>query len=683
MLNRAPVGWYLIAVTFFGCSTAAASPAEPFGNVTDGRVRGELSGDNWLVKGGGFYQDQFSPLTSVNSKNVSKLGFAWAAELPDPMGLTAEPIVVDGVIYVSGPRSLVYAIDATSGRIVWKFDPHVRLDFGTNGSEAARVNRGVAVWAGKVYVGTGDCRLLAINASNGTQSWESKVCDPAKTGITGAPRVGRGKVFIGHAAEGHIRGSVAAFDAATGKEVWRFWTVPADPSKGFEDATIAMAAETWSGKEWWEDAGGGVWDAITLDPTSGLLLFGTSKTPNRNSRDERLFTGCIVAVNADTGAYAWHFRTSTSQRQTENFHIALTDIAINGERHHVALTAARNGTFYVIDAKSGKLLGSAPLVEQGDPNGLVATSGKEIEYPGLLIGGAEDCAPKRCFGVRNWWPMSYDPVTHLAYVPIMDLRRGRVGSHEIPMVGRLLAWDPVHRRVRWSIEHQIMVNGGVLSTAGNLVFQGQGTGEFAAYAADSGRKLWSVDTGSAIDAVPITYRVGSEQFVLVPVGWGSMYRLWAPSTNSATATSKYGPSRLLAFKIGGEPFPVPRVDIPLVPRPPAQIYSAEAVSRGQQIAGMYGCYGCHSINFDGSGRWAVNGGIPDLRYMPPEAHREWYAIVLAGSHRSAGMMPYGAGVPSSDSMPPMTAQQADDIHAFVIDRQWAAYSNQQNAQTSH
>jgi len=677
--RRYPIGVMLICFHSLG-----ALAGGPVGNVTDARVSANKSGDDWLVKGGSYYQDQYSPLKDVNDSNVAKLGFAWAAELPDPMGQAAEPIVVDGTIYLSGPRSRVYAIDAASGRILWKFDPHVRLDFGFDNSIAARVNRGVAVWEGKVYVGTADCRLLAIDAAKGSPVWESKVCDPKVTGITGAPRVARGRVFTGYMAEGYIRGAVAAFDALTGKELWRFWTVPSDPAKGFENAAMAMAAKTWSGNNWWEDSGGGVWDAITFDPVTGLVLLGTSKTPNRNANDERLFTGSIVAVNAETGAYAWHFRTSTSHRQTENFHIALADIVIDGQKRHVAMTVPRNGTFYVLDAATGKLIASRPVVEQADPFERASAEVKEWFMPGVYPNGPEDCGNQKCFGVHQWWPMSYSPATQLVYIPIMDVRRSAFSPDELPMVGRLVAWDPVHQATRWSVEHPIIINSGVLSTAGNLVFQGQGTGEFAAYAADSGRKLWSVATGSAIDAVPVTYKVNGEQYIVVPVGWGGMFRLWSPWRMTSTATSRYGPSRLLAFKIGGRAdFPAPHIEIPPVPRPPDQTYSQESVNRGRELVNTFGCRECHAVNLEGSSRWVEDGGIPDLRYMPPDVHRDWYAILLGGSHRAQGMMPFNGSVVLGTRSTTLTVPQADDIHAYVIDRAWAAYDAQEKAKSGH
>jgi quinohemoprotein ethanol dehydrogenase len=676
-----------VLVTFLGllpCGVAWGHTSA--GDVTDERVAQDTSGDNWLVKGGSFAQAEFSPLRQITDRNVSRMGLAWLTELDSPMGLTAEPLVVDGVIYLSAPHSIVFAIGGASGKLIWRFDPHVRLDLSIEGSSDSRTNRGVAVWAGKVYVGTGDGQLVAIDAATGAQVWTTPVCDPKQSGITGAPRVARGKVFMGYSgADSHVRGSIAAFDANTGKELWRFWTVPGDPEKGYESKTVETAAKTWSGPQWWKQGGGTVWDPITFDPATGLLLFGTSKafladtdTGQTVLPGAKLFSGSIVAVHADTGEYAWHYQTSTPRRQTENFHIVLADITLGGRTRHVAMSAARNGTFYVLDAATGELLNATPLVAQGLPKSLGGWGADQLDYPGVVLGGVEDCE-EGCFGVRNWWPMSYNPVTQLVYVPIMDKRRSALIPGTLPMVGRLIAWDPKARSTRWSVEHPIIVNGGVLSTAGNLVFQGEGTGEFTAYAANSGKKLWSLKTGSAIDSVPVTYRLGQEQYVIVPIGWGSVFRLFATATMTATPESKYGPARLLAFKLGATlPFPSPRVSVPEVPRPPAHTYSAEAVKRGELLAGEFGCTGCHSPRLDGSGRWVVDGGVPDLRYMPAEAHRDWYAIVLGGSHSNQGMLSF-ASARTIPPTPAMTQAEADDIHAYVIDRAWAAYNAQRDA----
>jgi hypothetical protein len=232
------------------------------------------------------------------------------------------------------------------------------------------------------------------------------------------------------------------------------------------------------------------------------------------------------------------------------------------------MSSARNGTYYVLAAATGELVSQRPLVKQ-------EWIGPRMDYPGVVVNGVEDCQGQ-CFGVRNWWPMSYDPITELTYIPIMDRRRTAAPRPEaLPMVGRLLAWDPQQQAARWSVELPLIIKGGVLSTAGNLVFQGQGTGEFAAYAADSGRRLWSADTGSAVNAVPVTFKLRGEQYVIVPVGWGGAFRLWSPSTMMVTPASNYGPSRLLAFKLGGRhaigaPYVEPQ-HVPVVVAPPLEM----------------------------------------------------------------------------------------------------------------
>ena len=353
----------------------------------------------------------------------------------------------------------------------------------------------------------------------------------------------------------------------------------------------------------------------------------------------------------------------------------LADLLWQGKLRHVAMTAARNGTFYLLDAATGELLSAAPLVAQGFPKSLAGWGAKQMDYPGVVVGGAEDCK-SGCFGVRNWWPMSFSPTTGLVYIPIMDKRRSAESTGALPMVGRLIALDPKTMTTRWSVEHPVIVNGGVLSTAGNLVFQGEGSGEFAAYDAMSGHKLWSIKTGSAIAAVPVTYRIRGEQYVIVPVGWGSSFRLFATASMTSTAESRYGPARLLAFRLGAtQPFPQSHTAIPEVPRPPPQTYSKDAVRRGEEDVGTFGCTGCHSPRLEGSGRWVLNGTVPDLRYMPPEAHRDWFAIVLGGTHREQGMLPFATAM-AIPPTPAMTREQADDVHAYVIDRAWAAYHAQ-------
>jgi quinohemoprotein ethanol dehydrogenase len=664
----------------------ADTPAKP-GDVNDARIEADAAlGTNWMVNGRTNDSKHFSPLKQINDQNVANLGLAWYLDYDGKMGIVSEPIVVDGIIYISAPLSKVYAVEATTGRLVWKYDPKIRLDQALNGSYSARTNGGVAVWNGKVYVGTGDCRLIAIDAASAKKIWEATVCEPLQTGITGAPRVARGKILMGYnGSDDGVRGALAAYDADSGKEVWRFWTVPGDPSKGFETKELEMASKTWSGEGSWKIGGGDVWHAITYDDTTGLVIFGTAgadvgygEMTGVKITGEKLFAECVIAVKADTGEYVWHYQTGTANVHNENNQIMMADLVINGEKRHVALTAPKNGFFYILDAKTGKLLSAKPLVKTSWASAYDLQTGKPVLIPASEGGGKQ-------WTVHNWWPMSYSTLTGLVYIPSTDRRADTKGAVEAGesgegLFGRLIAWDPVAEAARWSVEEQISVNGGVVSTAGNLVFQGQGTGEFAAYAADSGKKLWSIETKSAIDSIPVTFSAAGEQYVITSVGWGSGSRLFAPARTMATPESKRGPERLYAFKLGGKvPFPTPHIAVPPVPKPPEQKVSEEIIHKGEKLYVSFYCEGCHSPFIDGSGAWVEDGAVPDLRYAPPEVHKDWYGIVLGGSHWSKGMP--GLADPPKFAFPKahMTVAEADAVHAYVIDQAWKAYKAEHDA----
>jgi quinohemoprotein ethanol dehydrogenase len=661
---RISTGFYCalwLGVTLQG---SAATGANTPGNVSQQRVSSEANtGEHWMVNGGNFDAQHFSPLKQINDKNIDKLGLAWSLDVDSPMGMASEPLVVDGTIYVTGSLDRVYAVDAASGKLLWRVDPHVRLSVMRN-SATARTNRGVAVWEGKVFVGTGDCRMLALDAATGKQLWESPVCvDRTQSGITGAPRVGGGKVYIGYnGSDTAVRGSVVAFDANTGKLAWRFWNVPGDPSKGFESKTLEMAAKTWTGDQWWTIGGGDVWDPITYDSADGLLIYGTAgATPghffgersNVKVGGQRLFASSIVAVKADTGEYVWHYQTNIN---TENFHVLLANLTIDGAQRRVVMTVPRDGTFYILDAKTGAVISKKSI--DGRP--------AAEEAQGLTATG------------HNWWPMSYNPITGLVYIPAYDFQPNRSG-YQRAAVGRLVAWDPLHQAARWSASEHFPTNSGVLSTAGNLVFQGEGTGTFESFSADTGKKLWSIETGSAIDAVPVSFSVKGEQYVLVPVGLGSHSRNFGPISVMATPETKRGPSRLLAFKLGATtPFPFPHVIVPEVPKPPAQTANATVVKLGEEAFNKFSCGDCHSPEADGAGAWILDGAIPDLRYMPADVHGQFLGIVLGGSHRENGMPGFageGAGFPLEHTI--MTPEEANALHAYIIDLQWKAYNADQ------
>jgi quinohemoprotein ethanol dehydrogenase len=682
----------LIALTVLSMSVAmiglweiSADNPPKAGNVSEDRVAADAAeGANWLLNGRTFDEGHFSPLKQITDQNVSGMGLAWYMDVDSAVGIVSEPIVVDGVAYVSAPQSKVYAIQAATGKLIWKFDPKVRLDQALNGSYSARTNAGVAVWEGKVFVGTGDCRLVAIDAAAGKQLWEAKVCEPTQTGITNAPHVAKGKVFIGYnGSDDGVRGSIVAYDAETGKELWRFWTVPGDPKKPFESAALRdIAAKTWPAGDAWQMGGGDVWTAITYDPVTDSVIFGTAgagadygEVAAIRAKGDKLFAGCIVAVKADTGEYVWHYQTSAPGMQTENNHIVIADLVIEGEKRHVAMTVPKNGFYYILDAQTGKLISAKPIVKVNWATSIDLNTGKANEVPVSEGGGKQ-------WTVHNWWPMSHNPITGLVYIPATDRKpeshaKVETGEWMQQTEGRLIAWDPVNQDERWSVEEEIATNGGVLSTAGNLVFQGQGSGEFAAYAADSGKKVWSIDTGSAIESIPVSYIVNGEQYVMLPVGWGSGSRLFAPAWTMATPRSKRGPSRILAFKLGGNvPFPTPPDVVPPVPKPPAQRWDSAMIQEGAKLYKTFYCDGCHSPGLDGSGAWVLNGAIPDLRYAPPEVHAQWYSIVLGGTHWVNGMP--GFADPPKFAFPHlhMTTKQADAIHAYVIDGAWKAYNGE-------
>ena len=682
----------LAALTTVAVRSRSEGVLEP-GNVTEERVFREASiGDNWLVPGGSFENPHYSPLRDINDGNASKIGLAWSLDISSTMGLASEPIVVDGVAYVSAPLSRVYAVDAATGKLLWSFDPHIKLGESTQNSYSARVNRGVAVWKGKVYVSTGDCQLIAMTAKEGKRLWSSPVCDPRQTGSTAAPHVIKDKVVIGYnGSDDKVRGSLVAFDAETGKEAWRFWTVPGDP-KGSESAALKMAAATWRGKDWWTVGGGDAWDPVTYDPQTGYLLFGTAGAgggegtdPGEPPEGAKLFSGCILAIKPETGEYVWHYQTSSKYLQTENFHIIVTDIEMNGERKRVAITAPKNGFIYVLDARTGKLVNGGPMVQTTWAHSLNLETGKPNEVSPPPKGARNRIFESWQWTVHNWWPMSYNPITKLVYVPISDKKPGtgavsNWSEEGNVLVGRLLAWDPVANKPRWSVPHTLAVNSGVLSTAGNLVFQGDGEGEFAAYTADKGEKVWSLKTGSAIDSVPVTYRVNGEQYVLVPVGWGSASRLFAPAREMATPASERGPSRLLAFKLNGTAeFQYPEIRIPPVPKPPAQTFSKAQIEQGKELYESHLCSGCHSPGMDGSGAWVEDGAVPDLRYMPTKSHQNWYAIILAGSHKEQGMLGFGTTDLHYPDVRKLSVAEADAIHAYVIDEEWKAYNKEHSS----
>jgi quinohemoprotein ethanol dehydrogenase len=671
-------------VPLFLCAALSASVAwgaEP--PVVDAKRIEKAEPENWLTHGRTYAEDRFSPLTQINDRNVGELRLAWFVDFGSRIGLESTPLVVDGVIYTTGVWNVVHAIDARTGRELWRYDPKPQKHW-MRYMCCGPANRGPAVWNGKVFSATIDGRVFALDMRTGKLVWEVQTTDPTKPySITGAPRVVRGKVIIGNGgAEFGVRGYVTAYDAETGKQVWRFWTVPGNPADGFESPTMEMAAATWSG-EWWRLGGGGTaWDAFAYDPETNLLYIGTGNgSPwQRDLRSpgggDNLFLSSIIAVNADSGRYVWHYQTVPGENWdfTSVQQMTLAELPIDGKPTKVLMQAPKNGFFYVLDRVTGKLLSAKNFVPVNWASHIDLVTGRPVE---IKENAYDDKRASRIwpshFGAHNWQPMSFNPITSLVYIPVQETswvytRLAEYTPREMnwntffnpdtppppepapPLKGYLLAWNPVTQKEAWRVEHSSVWNGGTLTTAGNLVFQGAGDGRFVAYAADTGRKLWEMPIQTGAVAGPITYSVDGEQYVAVSAGWAGSIAIIG-----GMAPTHHANSRLLAFKLGGKAR-LPALKRESLPEPPPLKASADSIARG---AALYAstCRLCH-------GAQAVSGGLtPDLRYMTRKTHAEFKNIVLHGSRAKDGMAPF------ADML---SEQDADDIHAYLIERAHAA-----------
>ena len=655
-------------------------------------VKAESQPGNWLTYGRTYSEQRFSPLKQIDDHNAARLGLAWYFDLDTHRGQEATPIVVDGVMYFSTAWSKVFALNAATGARLWSYDPKVPKQWGANAC-CDVVNRGVADWQGKIYIGTLDGRLIALDAASGEPVWEQLTIDPKwRYTITGAPRIVKSKVMIGNGgAEFGVRGYVSAYDAQTGKLAWRFYTVPGDPLKPFEQPILARAAKTWTG-EWWKFGGGGtVWDAFAYDPELDLLYIGVGNGGPWNEKyrspkgGENLLTCSIVALKPDTGEYVWHYQENAADDwdYDSSEQIILADIPIEGKTRKVLLHAPKNGFFYVIDRETGALISAKPFTFINWATGVDMKTGRPIEsatarYPRV---GSSPIVPGP-LGAHSWQPMSYSPLTGLTYIPVNEvgfnykseedfefkslaLNFGidmvAAGMPQDPKIkqsildsvkGRLVAWDPVHQKQAWAVERPGPWNGGTLATAGNLVFEGTAAGHFEAYRADAGEKVWSFDAQTGVMAGPVTYTVNGEQYVAVLAGWGGVFPLVAGEVAFKSGRVR-NISRMLAFKLNGKTSlpPPPPVEEPVL-NPPASTTTAAQIHHGEAVYQRF-CSACH-------GDVAVSGGVlPDLRYSSTLTSERWFKIVREGAYQSLGMVPFGKEV---------SQQDAADIRAYVIFR---------------
>jgi len=650
---------------------------------------------NWLSHGRSYDEQRFSPLRQIDQSNVGQLGLAWQFKLDVDRGVEATPLIIDGVMYTTGPYSIVYALDAANGRLLWKYDPKVPREHAGAGC-CDVVNRGVAAWGDKVFVGSFDGRLIAINAKTGKRAWEvDTLIDRSRAyTITGAPRVVKGRVIIGNGGADMtgVRGYVSAYDAKSGKLAWRFYTVPGDPQLPPEDAAMAMARKTWFGDRYAKAGGGGtVWDSMAYDSELNLLYIGVGNGYYWNydlrseGKGDNLFLSSIVALNPDTGQYVWHYQTTPGDMwdYTATQHIVLADLSIDGKPTKVLMQAPKNGFFYVIDRTTGKLISA----EKFAPANWASHIDKETGRP-VFTGDADyRKEPKLIYpsplGAHSWHPMSYNPQTGLVYLPVQDTvaqyavapvkqteprnivtfdQGVELGAlPEDPAVvkqmmatmfkGKLLAWDPVKQKAAWAVDYPTQPNGGTLSTAGNLVFEGTATGRVRAYAADSGALLWDVQANTGIVAAPVTYAVKGQQYVTFMAGWGGIAPLVLGPF--AARSGVRADARILTFKLGGTAsMPAPPPALGPMPMPPALSGDEAQIGRGRVRYDQV-CSRCHGLT-------AVGGGVlPDLRYLGKEKHGQ-FAGILRGARVDKGMPAFGPNV--------LTDADIADIQQYLIRR---------------
>jgi len=630
---------------------------------------------DWPTTGLDYAETRFSKLNKINADNVKKLGLVWTYPLESSRGVEATPVVVDGIMYQTASWSVVHAIDARTGKRLWTYDPKVDRTKGYKGC-CDVVNRGVALWKGKVFVGVYDGRLVALDAVTGKVAWEKDTLIDKEHSytVTGAPRVFNGKVVIGNGgAEYGARGYITAYDAETGNQAWRWFTVPGDPSKPFEDESMAAAAKSWdpAGKYWINGGGGTVWDTITFDPELNLVYIGTGNgSPwNRDVRSpsggDNLYLASLVALNADTGKYVWHYQETPGDHwdYTSTQPMILADITIDGTPRKVILHAPKNGFFFVVDRTNGKFISAKNFVDVNWATGYDA-NGRPIEVKEARGKEPYDSVPGP-YGAHNWHPMSFNPQTGLVYLPAQNIpvnltpektfkhnaqEPGKFASAagwnvgfmlnatppKAPAFGRLLAWDPVKQKEAWRAEYVAPWNGGTLTTAGNLVFQGTADGRFIAYNATTGEKLWETPVGTGVVAAASTYLIDGKQYVSIAVGWGGVFGI------AARATELQSPGTVYTFAIDGKAPPPAFVKYQTEGLLKGVKYDPKDVPEGTALY-VTACAQCHGVPGVDKG-----GNVRNLGYVSTETIANLRDFVFKGPFRDQGMPDFTGKLTEAD-----------------------------------
>lgn len=667
-----------LPVALISCLGLAAGNVMAAGQVNQDYItENAKTGKDWPTHGFDYAETRFSPLSQVSSDNVNKLGLAWSYDLESSRGVEATPLIADGVMYVTASWSVVHALDAKTGKKLWTYDPEVPPETASRGC-CDVVNRGVALHEGNVYVASFDGRLIAINAKTGQKVWEKNTLPDNEMSytITGAPRVFNGKVIIGNGgADLGARGYITAYDAKTGEQKWRWYTVPGDPSEPFENEAMAKAAKTWdpSGKYWELGGGGTVWDSMAFDPDLNLMYIGTgngspwSHKKRSPKGGDNLYLASIVALNPDTGEYAWHYQATPGDNwdYTSTQNMILSDLVIDGKLRKIIMQAPKNGFFFVIDRTSGEFLSAENFVDVNWAEGY-DSNGRPIEIPAARYMEEPFDIKPGPFGGHNWHSMSFNSQTGLAYFPSqhipitlvedpnwIDKESNEPGQpmsgigwntaynlnaappSSIPF-GRLTAWDPITQKEVWRYEHASPWNGGTLSTAGNLVFQGTADARLMAFNAQTGKPVWESPMGTGVIAAPVTYEVDGIQYVSIAAGWGGVYG------KSQRGSDLKTPGTVYTFTLNGTAEMPEFTKYQLNALLSGVKYNPEFVEEG---TGLYvsNCVFCHGVPGVDKG-----GNIPNLGYSKSTVIEHLDKFLFNGPFVSNGMPDFTGKLSETD-----------------------------------
>jgi quinohemoprotein ethanol dehydrogenase len=669
--------------------------------------------DQWLTPGRDANGTYYSPLKDINAGNVAKLGFAWDYRLGTNRGQESTPLVIDGVMYATSNFGRVYALDATNGKELWTYDPHIDGQWARYACCDA-VNRGLVAFDGKLYVGALDGWLHAIDAQSGKLVWKADTLIGRSARkpytLTGAPLLAGDLVIIGNSGADFagVRGYISAYDRKSGEFRWRFFTVPRNPTEGPQDQPqLIEAVKSWDPRHRWDEgSGGSVWDGMAYDPALGLVYIGTANAAPYNMHfggrrgGDELYAASIIAIHAGDGSMAWHYQTTPGDRwdfdSTEK--LILADIDLGGQRRPVIMQAPKNGFYYVLDRATGELLSARNFAYVNWTRGIDEKTGRPVPDPRADY----DHGPALVFpsegGAHSWQPMAYDPEHGITFIPVIEsgnvlfetsdraagliegqfttpafapelwdpksmrslygklpsiAQLARGNKTNIASRGFLRAWSVAEHRLVWEAQTATSWDGGVLATAGGLVFQGDANGNLIAYSADTGARLVSIAMGSSMMAAPMTYRVHGTQYIAIVAGYGGNAVILGAPLDQASAAYRYGnDGRIIALKIGGPLPPLPKlVTDPPLPELPPRPADAAAIAAGEVLYNRF-CARCHVMG---------RSVLPDLRRMAPATHAIFDAIVLRGAYGTKGMGRFDDVLSSAD---------AQSLHAYITDQAW-------------